>query len=93
MTYEERKATLCKECGQEEVCGFYLRSIQDKCEYLQNVMYGWELGQQDTLLNPYLKMSEEELKEGLYNLMVKNEDIYSVDDRGNIKCIDNIEEE
>ena len=49
MTYKERITALCKECGDSEVCGYYLRSLQDKCEYLQAVGYGWELGQQDTL--------------------------------------------
>lgn len=49
MTYEEREADVCKVCGQSEVCGYYKRDLQRKCEYLQNVMHGWELGQQDTL--------------------------------------------
>lgn len=49
MTYQERAAELCEKCGQLEVCGYYKRDLQRKCEYLQNVMYGWELGQQDTL--------------------------------------------
>ena len=49
MTYKEREASICKVCGQEEICGYYKRDLQRKCEYLQNVMYGWELGQQDTL--------------------------------------------
>lgn len=49
MTYEEREADVCKSCGQLDVCGYYKRNLQRKCEYMQNVMYGWELGQQDTL--------------------------------------------
>ena len=49
MTYQERAAELCEKCGQSEVCGYYIRDMQHKCEYLQNVMYGWELGQEDTL--------------------------------------------
>ena len=49
MTYQERAAELCEKCEQLEVCGYYKRDLQRKCEYLQNVMYGWELGQQDTL--------------------------------------------
>ena len=49
MTYQERVAELCEKCGQSEVCGYYMRDMQSKCEYLQNVMHGWELGQEDTL--------------------------------------------
>lgn len=49
MTYQERIAELCEKCGQSEVCGYYIRGMQYKCNYLQNVMDGWELGQQDTL--------------------------------------------
>lgn len=49
MTYQERAAELCEKCGQSEVCGYYMRDMQYKCEYLQNVMHGWELGQEDTL--------------------------------------------
>ena len=49
MTYMERESAVCKECGQADVCGYYARDLQRKCVYLQNVMYGWELGQEDTL--------------------------------------------
>ncbi len=49
MRYQERAAELCEKCDQSEVCGYYIRDMQYKCEYLQNVMHGWELGQEDTL--------------------------------------------
>ena len=49
MTYKERIKAICEECGQSEACGHYLRDLQRKCEYLQNVMYGWEMGHQDTI--------------------------------------------
>ena len=49
MTHKEREADVCMGCGQAVVCGYYKRDLRRKCEYLQNVMYGWELGQQDTL--------------------------------------------
>jgi hypothetical protein len=49
MTYEERIETVCKECEQHKICGYQLRNLQVKCDYLTNVGYGWKLGQQDTL--------------------------------------------
>ena len=49
MTYSERQKQICEECGQPETCGYVSRGLQSKCLYLQNVMYGWELGQKDTL--------------------------------------------
>ena len=49
MTHKEREADVCMGCGQADVCGYYKRDLCRKCEYLQNVMYGWELGQEDTL--------------------------------------------
>ena len=49
MTYKERETDVCRVCSQSEVCGYYKRDLQRKCEYLQNIMYGWELGQQDSL--------------------------------------------
>lgn len=50
MTYEERQAAVCKQCHSQRAieCGFVSRGLENKCSYLQDVMDGWELGQQDT---------------------------------------------
>ncbi len=49
MTYEERKQQVCKVCHNRIGCAYPSRDLEDKCTYLQNVMEGWELGQEDTL--------------------------------------------
>lgn len=49
MTYEERQKQVCDECHSQRAieCGFVSRGLASKCSYLQDVMYGWELGQKD----------------------------------------------
>jgi hypothetical protein len=49
MTYEERQKAVCQQCHSQRAieCGFVSRGLASKCSYLQDVMYGWELGQQD----------------------------------------------
>jgi len=49
MKKEERKSAICAKCADREVCGYYLTSEKRECDYLQNVMEGWELGQEDTI--------------------------------------------
>lgn len=50
MNYTERKQAICEKCEGQEVCGFYFTPEREECEYLQNVMEGCKLGQQDTLV-------------------------------------------
>lgn len=47
MKYEERKKQLCRECDKKEECPYFSRGLEHKCEYICNVMYGWELGYKD----------------------------------------------
>ena len=54
MTFKEREKQLCDECHkyfkqQNRECSFRSRKLEDKCSYLQDIMYGWELGQQDLI--------------------------------------------
>jgi hypothetical protein len=51
MTYEERQKAVCQQCHSQRAieCGFVSRGLSSKCSYLQDVMYGWELGQKDTI--------------------------------------------
>ena len=49
MNYEERRIEVCNKCTLHETCGFVLRNMDNKCSDLDDIMLGWELGQQDTL--------------------------------------------
>lgn len=49
MTYEERLKTLCRRCSTKETCGFIPRNLEHLCQHLSDIMYGWELGKQDTI--------------------------------------------
>ena len=49
MTKQERIAEICKECDQSEVCGWYIHSQEDRCEYITSISEGWDYGQYDTL--------------------------------------------
>ncbi len=49
MTYEERKKQVCKNCPNRVACAYIGRGLEDNCIYLQDVMQGWEYGEEDTL--------------------------------------------
>ena len=51
MTYEERQKQVCDECNKQRPtdCPYRNRDLQRKCPNLDSVMYGWELGQKDTI--------------------------------------------
>ena len=52
MTYEERMKYICSKCPLNkrfEACGYLMRNMMEDCISLQNIMYGWELGQSDTI--------------------------------------------
>ena len=50
MTYNERMAQFCeKQCVDRKECEYVLCKNTFRCDYLSGIMYGWELGQKDTL--------------------------------------------
>ena len=50
MTYNERMAQFCeKQCVDRKECEYVLCKNTFRCDYLSGIMYGWELGQEDTL--------------------------------------------
>lgn len=49
MTYEEREKELCRKCSRKETCPYILRKMEYKCQYLSDMMYGWELGWKDAI--------------------------------------------
>ena len=50
MTYNERMAQFCeKQCVDRKECEYVLCNKTFRCDYLSGIMYGWELGQEDTL--------------------------------------------
>ena len=49
MTYGERMNQLCTECRDNATCGYIERGLQRKCRTIELCMYGWELGQEDTI--------------------------------------------
>lgn len=46
--YEQIKQKVCSECPshKDDYCGYVKRKLQRKCNYLSDVMYGYELGRQ-----------------------------------------------
>ena len=46
--YEQIKQKVCSECPshKDDYCGYVKRQLQRKCNYLSDVMYGYELGRQ-----------------------------------------------
>ena len=49
MNYEEREKILCNNCEAKENCSYISRNLERKCSFKETTMYGWELGQQDTI--------------------------------------------
>ena len=50
MDYKERMAQFCdKQCSDRNECEYKACNKTFRCDYLSGIMYGWELGQQDTL--------------------------------------------
>ena len=50
MTYEERMTQFCEnQCIDRKECEYVLCKNTFRCDYLSGIMYGWELGQKDTL--------------------------------------------
>lgn len=50
MTYNERMAQFCEnQCVDRKECEYVLCKNTFRCDYLSGIMYGWELGQKDTL--------------------------------------------
>ena len=46
--YEQIKQKVCSDCPshKDDYCGYVKRQLQRKCNYLSDVMYGYELGRQ-----------------------------------------------
>ena len=46
--YEQIKQKVCSDCPshKDDDCGYIKRQLQRKCNYLSDVMYGYELGRQ-----------------------------------------------
>lgn len=46
--YEQIKQKVCSDCPshKDDYCGYVTRQLQRKCNYLSDVMYGYELGRQ-----------------------------------------------
>lgn len=78
MTYKERMQDICNGCDQSEVCGYYLTDNRRGCEYLNDIEYGWKLGQKDTLeaVESYVDRGNstftEEFMAGLKQLVFNN---------------------
>ena len=50
MNYDERMTQFCeKQCVDRKECEYVLCKNTFRCDYLSGIMYGWELGQNDTL--------------------------------------------
>lgn len=47
MTYEERRTDVCEACPKHANCTYAECRRTDLCLDLDNIMRGWELGQQD----------------------------------------------
>lgn len=47
MTYEERQREVCNSCTKHANCTYVECRRTDLCLDLDNIMRGWELGQQD----------------------------------------------
>ena len=46
MPFEDRIKSICSECIG---CPYKSKNLEHKCEYLANVMHGWELGNKDAI--------------------------------------------
>lgn len=49
MTYEEREEWFCEQCKHHDTCGCVKIGNISRCLDIQESMYGWELGRQDTI--------------------------------------------
>lgn len=56
MNYQQRKKKVCEECAKRIGCAYLCRGLEDKCEHLEDIMTGWELGQQDMYNDMYLSL-------------------------------------
>lgn len=63
MTEEERRKQICDKCYNKNTCGYRCRGLSDKCNYLQDIMQGWDYGEEDTLNSLWKDAQGDELPE------------------------------
>ena len=65
--YEQIKQKVCSDCPSHKdgYCGYVKRQLQRKCNYLSDVMYGYELGRQSK--PKVCEGLEEEIQNQIYN--------------------------